>query len=274
MLGAFTGQALAAVPGFDPMPALRALAHEARLEAPAAFIVDDCCSKTRWHAPRIGWSIGDSGPCGSGDEAIGSLLAALPEALRPTALLCLAFEEDFAVIDGATALVPWLAVCLPSRWAPETKVGRHFAEIHAPVADSATLVAAGASLARLVTGGERWERFVWTLSPDGRLHQHPARDAWPWSTADAALIGATAFFRSERQTFIPVPTTPQAVFTIHVDTLRLDDPSFDAEAARRVHDALASMSPAVLAYRGLSEAQADLLAWLAARAKGDSSPHP
>lgn len=274
VLGAFTDQALAAVPGFDPMPALRALAREASLAEATAFVIDESGSGPRWHAPRIGWSVGDDGASGRGDEAIGSLLGALPEAQRPIALLCLAFEEDFAVIDGATALVPWLAVCLPSHWAPENKVGRHFGAIHAPVADSATLIAAGESLARLVTSGERWERFVWTLSPDARLHQHPARDAWPWPAAETGPMGAAAFFRSERQTFIPVPGTTQAVFTIHVETLRLDDPSFDAGAARRVHDALASMSPAVLAYRGLAEARADLLAWLAARAKGDSSPQP
>ena len=37
--------------------------------------------------------------------------------------------------------------------------------------------------------------------------------------------------------------------------------------AGRVHDALASMSPAVLAYRGLTEVQAPLLRWLAAAAR-------
>ena len=36
--------------------------------------------------------------------------------------------------------------------------------------------------------------------------------------------------------------------------------------AAQVHDALASMSPAVLAYRGLGAVQAPLLRWLARRA--------
>ncbi len=60
--------------------------------------------------------------------------------------------------------------------------------------------------------------------------------------------------------------TTQAVFTIHVETMRLDSASFDAEAASRVHDALASMTAEVLAYRGLDQARGALLAWLSARA--------
>jgi len=30
----------------------------------------------------------------------------------------LAFEEDFAVLDGATGTLPWLCVCVPSHSAP------------------------------------------------------------------------------------------------------------------------------------------------------------
>src|SRR5438067_3851763 len=45
----------------------------------------------------------------------------------------LAFEEDFAVLDGADGALPWLCVCVPSHWAPEQKVGLPFAAVHAPV---------------------------------------------------------------------------------------------------------------------------------------------
>ena len=199
---------------------------------------------------------------------IGALLLDLPRSRRPTALLCLAFEEDFAVLDGDTATVPWLAVCLPSRWAPVEKLGRHFAEIHAPVADSAMLTAASASLARLVTGDDRWERFVWTIYADPHLNQHPAQGASPWPAevdADADALAALASFRSEHQTFIPIADSHRAVFTIHVDSLPLAVAVASSDAARRLHDALASMSPAVLTYRGLGDARDRLLAWLAAQ---------
>ena len=210
----------------------------------------------------------DGEPSGDGDPAIGALLATMPKPQRTSALLCLAFEEDFAVLDGDTSAVPWLAVCLPSRWAPSDKIGRHFAEIHSPVADGATLVAASASLARLVTGSDRWERFVWTISADPRLNQHPAQGRCPWpeeADADADSLVALASFRSERQTFIPIAGSHRAIFTIHVESVPLALAVGTDDAARRVHDAIASMTATVLAYRGLDGARDRLLAWLAAR---------
>jgi hypothetical protein len=267
VLDGFAMQALLSVPGFDARPILRAIAREAALSAPLAFAFDDSGSQPeRCSAPLLGWSIRDGVVVGEGEPAIGALLQRFAPRERPAALLCLAFEEDFALLDGANATVPWLAVCLPSRWAPEEKIGRHFTEIHAPVADNAVLVAASASLARLVTGDERWERFVWTISPDSRLHQHPARRATAWPTgAGANELAALASFRSERQTFIPIARSSQAVFTIHVDSLPLVDAVTTSDAASRLHAALASMSPSVLAYKGLAGARDRLLAWLSSR---------
>ena len=267
VLASFVDEALLAVAGFDALPIVEAIAAEAALSDSPAFALDRRAGELLWQAPRIGWSVGPGGPEGDGDESIGAVLSSLPAKLQPTALLCLAFEDDFAVIDGATATIPWLAVCLPSRWAPEAKVGGHFATVHAPVADNAVLLAAAASLARLVTGGERWERFVWTVSPEARLHQHPKRLGAAWSDLDGA-IEARAFFRSERQTFIPLPGTNQAVFTIHVETLPLADAVHGADAAARLHAAIASMSADVLAYKGLGVVREPLLAWLGERAAG------
>ena len=257
VLATTADEALVAVAGFDPVPAQRAIASEASLAAPRAFEFEgtgDCA------APHLGWRLRDGRAQGEGEAAIGDLLTALPAAKRATALLCLAFEEDFAIIDGATAKIPWLAVCLPSRWAPEEKVGRHFAQVHAPVADNALLIEAGERLARLVTGTDRWERFVWTISADPRLHQHPGRGkvAWP-EEADAEAIAAQASFRHEHQTFIPVPDTGQAVFTIRIGSERLDDALRSRDDATRLHDALASMSASVLAYRGLEVVRERLL---------------
>jgi len=270
VLGSFADQALLSTPAVDEPAMLRAVAAEAARSSPGTFLVTTTPhGATRSDAPRLGWALDAGGaPTGDGDASIGAVLAALPAAQRPSALLALAFEEDFAVIDGASATIPWLAVCLPSRWAPEEKIGRHFAEVHAPVADNAMLVAASASLARLVTGDERWERFVWTISADPRLHQHPARGGPDWpdaSEADANALIAQASFRTERQTFIPIVGSGMAIFTIHVDSLPLADAVTSAYAALRLHDAIASMSPAVLAYRRLDCVRDRLLSWLASR---------
>lgn len=177
----------------------------------------------------------------------------------------LAFEEDFAVLEGAGTTLPWLCVCLPSHWAPEHKLGLPFAAVHGPVADNQALLAAGAQLVRLVTGGERFERHVWTVTPDGRYDQHPARQVrTPWPReADPAALAGQCWLRAERQTFFPVPGTQQAVFTIRVMLQPLAEAVRSAEDARRLHEALASMSEAVLAYKNLAPARDRLLAWLA-----------
>ena len=271
VLGSFADHALLSTPVVDEPAMLRAVAAEAARSSPGTFLVTTTADgSTRIDAPQLGWALDAGGaPTGDGDASIGAVLAALPTAQRPSALLALAFEEDFAVIDGASATIPWLAVCLPSRWAPEEKIGRHFAEVHAPVADNAMLVAASASLARLVTGDERWERFVWTISADPRLHQHPARGGPDWPDAretDAEALVAQASFRTEHQTFIPIPGSGMAIFTIHVDSLPVADAVTSADAALRLHDAIASMSPAVLAYRRLDGVRDRLLSWLASRA--------
>lgn len=270
MLSAYAPRALLRQPGFDETPALHALAAHAAAEHPAAWTWDG----RRASASMLGVTVaGDdvqqvaSGVFGLGDE-ISRCIDGLPAGWRLAGLLCLAFAEDFAIVDGSSATVPWIAACLPSHWAPEAKVGRHFAEVHAPVADNALIVRASEHLTRVVCGPDRWERFVWTVSRHPRLNAHPAlADPTPWQ-ADAFDDPAAprAWFRSERQTFIPLPTGQQAIFTIGVDSVPLAQAIDTPARARRLHDAIASMSDAVLAYRSLQAVREPLLAWLAARA--------
>jgi hypothetical protein len=256
--------ALLAVPGFDAAPALNALLQQATQDHPGCFAWD---GDAAFDATLLGWSVHGTELRGDGAPAIGAVLRALPAPWRLTGLLSLALAEDFAVIDGRTARIPWLAVCLPSRWAPQEKVGRHFAEVHAPVADNQLLVGAADHLARLVTGTDRWERFVWSIASDPRLSQHPQHvppTRWP-AAWDADALAAAATFRTEHQTFVPVAGAQQAVFTILVECRPLATAIDTAPRAQALHAALASMSPAVLAYRGLTDARDRLLAWLAAR---------
>jgi dimethylamine monooxygenase subunit A len=214
------GQSRHALPGFDPAPALRAIAARARDPVP-------------------------------------------PQAQLPPEL---AFEEDFAVLDGATGTLPWLCVCVPSHWAPEDKLGLNFAAVHGPVADNAALVAASQQLVALATSGDCWERFVWTISPSPRHDQHPLRHArtpWP-ATAQPDLFASQCWLRVERQLFFPVgQDTRQAVFAIRVMLQPLAQAVQAPGAAARLRDSLASMSQAVLDYKNLSPARDRLLHWLA-----------
>lgn len=264
VLSQHADQALLTSPGFDAAAALQALCAQAQAEDPQALRRENGLVQ----APLLGWGLQGDAVVGDGPEAVGRCLAALPAAWRLAALLSLAFVEDFAVIDGHTASIPWLAVCLPSHWSPQEKIGRHFAQVHAPVADNRLLIAASEHLARLVTGTQRWERFVWTITPEAQLDMHPRRTAKrPWPVeADADALARLAFLRTERQTFIPLPEARQAIFTIHVESRPLGQAVAAAEDAATLHAALATMSEAVLAYRSLAPARDRLLAWLAARA--------
>jgi hypothetical protein len=270
VLQAFASQALLVRAGFDPAPALDALAAHAARQQPQAFSVQ---GGTLWQAPILGWAVDADGelrelrPGITPWPEVGDCLRALPIAWRRAALLSLAFGEDFAIIDGRDATMPWLAVALPSHWAPERKVGRPFAELDAPVADNGPITGAAAHLAQLVTGSDRWERFVWTIARHPRLHAHPDRvDPTPWpADLDGDALAALAWWRTEHQTFIPVNGVAQAVFTIHVEVQPLRDALAEPARAARVHDALASMSDAVLADRGLTPVRDRLLRWLAVR---------
>lgn len=189
-------------------------------------------------------------------------------AIPPGVPVELAVEEDFAVLDGATGTLPWLSVCVPSHWAPEDKLGLDFLAVHRPVADSATLLAASRQLVQLATSGAHWERHVWTVSPSARFDQHPrrhAREPWP-DAADAQRFAQACFLRAERQTYFPVGQgTRQAVFTIRVMLQPLAQAVDTAAKAARLHDALASMTDAVLQYKGLAAAREPLLRWLDTR---------
>ena len=265
VLSAFWNQALLVQPGFDPAPALDRVCEQAAAQHPAAWRWADGRAQALWLGAaadaqgRVEQT--EAGVFGLGDEVLRCLLG-LPPEWRRAGLLSLAFAEDLAIVDGRSGCIAWLAVTLPSHWAPETKIGLSFAAVHAPVADNAVLLKAADSLLKLVCGPERWERFVWNVTDWPRLHAHPlraARQRWQQTPVPQA------WWRTERQTFIPLPEQQQAVFTIAIDVQPLAAALDTPARAQRLHDAIASMSPAVLSYRGLDSVRDELLAWLALR---------
>lgn len=263
------GSALLAEPGFDARPALAALARQGLRDVPQALRPDE----GGLASPSLGWSVGWNGALAAlaaPHAAAGDVLRALPADARPAGLASLALREDFAVVDGAQATLPWLAVCLPSHWVPAEKIGRSFAQAHAPVADNALVVNAARQLCALVCREPRWERFVWTVVPTGGLDHHPHRHraAWPALPNDETLDAwaASLWLRTERQSFMPVAGHEQAVFAIHVDAVPLPQALDTPARAGALRAAVASMSDAVLAYRHLEGARAPLLAWLHRRA--------
>ncbi|MBI3155661.1 MAG: DUF3445 domain-containing protein [Burkholderiales bacterium] len=282
VLSAFPALALQCAPGFDPGPALAALAAHAAAERPEAWAWDG----RRAEALRLGTAVdvdarGQAevvqtapGRFGHGDE-VARCLRALPSAWRLPGLLALAFAEDLAIVDADGSRIAWTAVALPSHWSPPDKVGRSFAEAHAPLPDAELLQRAAAALVHLATGPERWERFVWNVTGHPRLHAHPRHvDPQRWPADAAATWPHCAWWRTERQGFLPLPTLRQAVFTIGVEVTPLGAAIVTPAQAARLRDAVASMTPAVLDYRALAEVRDMLLAWLDSRAAGHAAAGP
>lgn len=170
--------------------------------------------------------------------------------------------EDFVILHDEPALgfvVRYVSVCFASNWSPADKLGLGFAAVHAPVADNRALLAARAGIETIAFRQAPVRRHVWLLSPSPDLWQDPNERAPRWSEAlnntanGKQPLLSQVHFRIERQTTLPLPAIKRAVFFIHVMVCPLIDVlRVDASRANELADALDSMSPAFLAYRGMS----------------------
>ena len=176
-------------------------------------------------------------------------------------------QEDFVILkqDGDTLRTEYLSVCFPSRWDPREKLGLDFTAIHAPVADNQTLIAAGQSIMTMAFMKQPMMRHVWLVVPSASLDQHPDKnEAW-WTEAlrDMSPLLTNLFFRVERQTTWPLPQFQRAVFFIRVMTSPLVEVLASVPGrAPELAASLRSMTPEVVAYRGMREAMPRLLAEL------------
>jgi dimethylamine monooxygenase subunit A len=173
-------------------------------------------------------------------------------------------QEDFVILNNEnnTLRTEYLSVCFPSRWDPREKLGLDFAAIHSPVADNQMLQAAGPSIMAMAFIKQSMLRHVWLIVPSASLAQHPEQNDYSWARtlADPSPLLPRLFFRVERQTTWPLPQLDRAVFFIRVMMCPLVDVlGVEPERALQLSETLASMSPAVVAYRGMTDAMPRLL---------------
>jgi dimethylamine monooxygenase subunit A len=171
-----------------------------------------------------------------------------PEALARESFsaLCLRFPEDIALVRRTPARGEWnaaLHVCAPSHWRPEEKIGKGYADTHAPVPGIERQKAAAPSLVELFISRGPFVRFTWGISFDNRLNQHPDL---PKSTFDPENL----FLRVERQTLWPLPEVNAALFAIRLHLYPIY--SLDPEQKELLLQALASMSQQAREYKGIA----------------------
>ncbi len=152
--------------------------------------------------------------------------------------LALRLEEDVAIMhQGRLAAI---CFCFPSGFIPRERLGLTLSDIHRPVADSEMLVKASPGIARVMTEQESFRRWVWTVTANPNLSNHPSArvDTVAESMDDL-------YFRYETQTTMKVdPET--SLFFVHVNVVPLR-----SVWNTRILDSINSMSDAVLTYKNL-----------------------
>lgn len=148
-------------------------------------------------------------------------------------------QEDLVLMHGTQLEALW--VCFPSNWNPLQKIGRSFAEIHAPVPHSEKLQAAQDNVARAMSEKGPFVRYVWGLTFDPSLPAHPDRPLM--------LEGQQVYFRTERQVTLPLPDLGRSWFLIRVYVAPVASVANTPERRAALRQALATMPEAHQAYK-------------------------
>ncbi len=198
-------------------------------------------------------------------------LQTLPRFERLACLLAYSIAEDVAVIrntgGGArTDQAECFIVALPSHWDPAEKLGLNFSDIHQPVADNAGLKKSHPSLLKAMIHKGPFVRYGWSLPNSAALAHNPtlSQDSRPTidPTCDGDALLDSLYFRVERQTFLNLPTWQRGVFLIRIYQRPLRAALTTPQRATRLANSIASMSPAMLAYKSLSSFAPQLISAL------------
>ena len=171
--------------------------------------------------------------------------------------LAMQVQEDVC-LTRAEGERDWLAaghVCSPGHWSVERKIGLPFTAVHGPVPGIEGINRAAGAFVRLMIDRGPFVRFAWGFGTDDRLNHHPEEPAGidpdAWRGRRFVPGQSRPFLRVERQVTWGLPAVGAAAFTIRVS--HWDGEAIRADPHRRdlLRDALRSMSPAALAYKGL-----------------------
>lgn len=179
-------------------------------------------------------------------------------------LLALSLQEDLAIMhktgEGATEdRAECLLVALPTHWDPKEKIGLDFGAIHKPIAHSDQFNKSQANLMKAMTYKGPFVRYNWGLSSSDALslntilmgnHTLAAQDL-P-NISDPEKLIDRLYFRTERQTLMPFPHLHRSIFAIRIFQQPLREALHTAERKEVFAKAVASMSPEILQYRGMT----------------------
>jgi hypothetical protein len=135
--------------------------------------------------------------------------------------------------------------------------------VHEPVADFERIARAGDKLVEAMITKGPFIRFAWGIATDTRLNHHPDAPAGrTLERHDPETLGSNVFMRIERQTLKGFPELNAALFTIRTTFRPVAEVARDPIQRDMLREAIATMSPEALLYKGLTELQAPLVRYL------------
>ena len=142
------------------------------------------------------------------------------------------------------------ALCFPTGWALEEKIGQPLDAIHAAVPGlNAALAAPIHQLLARLQPGPACFRDNWGLVATDERNLHPAR-AHPAPAPPVALD--RLWLRVEYQALLALPRTRGVLFGIRIALHRLDAVARDPAAAAGLRQALATLTPEMARYKRLA----------------------
>jgi hypothetical protein len=163
-------------------------------------------------------------------------------------------QEDLVLMHQHRMEAGW--VCFPSHWNPSEKVGQSLSRIHDPVPQSERLQEAEANVSAAMVRAGPFVRYVWSLSFDPSLTQHPNHVA-----RTSINRHGQVFFRSERQTTWPMPSLDRSWFLIRVYVAPIEVVVSNRERKALLRESLESMPSSMRQYKRTTwEAYEKLLA--------------
>ncbi len=148
------------------------------------------------------------------------------------------------------------ALCFPTAWALEEKIGHTLDFIHGPVPGlNAALGSPISQFLGRLKPGVAFHRDNWGIAATDELNLHPARQLPPPAPPFAR---EHLWLRVEHQALVALPRSRGVVFGIRIALHRLDEVARDAAAWAGLRRALESMPPDLAAYKRVDGIRAHL----------------
>lgn len=174
-----------------------------------------------------------------------------------------ALEPDFLLLKSDPERPPTLvggAVCFPSSWSLEEKIGKPMTLIHQVVPGlNDTLGAQIDGFLNKLKPGVAWLRSNWGLSRSAELNQHPARRL---RRLDDSVRADEVWLRVEHQALVALPRTSGVLFGIRIVNFGLEEIRAKQSLAARLARGLRTMPEPIAVYKGLATARERLIGLL------------